>query len=299
MRAFSNIAVKIARIADRQFGRVTRRQLLDLGVPSSTIAHWVANHRLVTVHAGVYAVGHRQCTAIALAMAAVLACGDGAVLNHDSAGAVWGVRIWPARPEVTTPHCRRRKGIRTHRTQTLTHRDIRRHRRIRVTSPSRTILDIQSRLTDSQLVRAVNDLRIHEHLRDTELERLLARSHRLKNLIDPDENPSRSDLEDRFTVFCREYALPRPIRNAKPFGYEGFDALFPDEKVIVETDGWKFHRGRASFESDRERDAVAAEHGFLTIRVTDTRLDNTPAREAARLHRILEQRRGPKREDAA
>jgi very-short-patch-repair endonuclease len=293
MREKGHIAAKIARVADRQFGHVTRRQLLELGVPARSVTHWVDAGRLITVHAGVYAVGHQQRTAIALAMAAVLACGPDAVLSHDSAAAVWGVRTWPSSPEVTVTHQRRRQGIRSHRTTTLTRKDIRRHRNIRVTSPSRTILDIQTRLSDPQLVRAVNELRLLKHLRPTELERLLARSRRISDLVDPKENPTRSELEDRFTVFCREYGLPRPTRNVRLFGHE-VDALFAAEKLIVETDGWRFHRERSSFESDRERDAVAAEHGHLTIRVTDARLTNTPGREAARLRRILEQRRsGP------
>ncbi|MFZ1997711.1 MAG: hypothetical protein WAU75_26570, partial [Solirubrobacteraceae bacterium] len=147
---------------------MTRQQLLDLSVPSATIAYWVSNCRLVQVHAGVYALGHQQHTALARAMAAVLACGgDHAVLSHDSAAALWGVRTWPSSPEVTAPHHRRRPGIHTHRTHTLSRHDIRRHHNIRVTSPSRTILDIQGRLTDKQLVRAINELRLHKHLRAT------------------------------------------------------------------------------------------------------------------------------------
>jgi hypothetical protein len=277
-------------LADRQFGHVTRRQLRELGVPPRTIGSWVENERLIAVHAGVYAIGHQQRTAIAKAMAAVLACGDQAVLSHDSAAAVWDVSAWPPAPEVSGPHDRRRPGIRTHRTQTLTRRDIRRHRNIRVTSPSRTILDIQSRLTDRQLIRAVNDLRLNKHLRATELERLLEASRRVRRLIDPEQNPTRSDGEDAFLAFCTKYGLPLPKTNVKLFGHER-DAVFEAEKVIVEVDGWEFHKDRHSFESDRERDAVAAEHGYLTVRLTGRRLAARPAPEAARLHRILERRR--------
>jgi hypothetical protein len=291
VRDFSNIAVKIARIADRQFGHVTRQQLLRLGVPSATIAHWASrNGRLVTVHAGVYAVGHQQRTAIAQAMAAVLACGDQAVLSHDSAAALWGIRTWPTAPEVSAPHHRRRPAIRTHRTQTLTRRDIRRHRNLRVTSPSRTLLDLQSRLTDRQLVRAVNDLRLAKHLRATELHRLLTASPRIHRLIDPHQNPTRSPAEDAFLEFCRTYRVPTPKVNITLFGRER-DAVFEAEKVIIEIDGYTFHNNHDSFESDRERDTDAAEHGYLTVRLTTTRLSQHPAHEAARLRRILEHRR--------
>ena len=289
----SNIVVKIARVAERQFGHVTRRQLLELDVPSATIAHWVTKGRLIPVHTGVYAVGHQQRSAVAGAMAAVLACGPRAVLSHDSAAALWDVRTWPSEPEVTAPHDRRRKGIRAHRTQTLTRKDIRRRRNIRVTSPSRTVLDIQDRLTDSQLVRIVNRLRLDGHLKATELGRLLVASARITRLIDPAQAPTRSGKEDDFVAFCREHGLPPPTVNTKLFGYE-VDALFAAEKVIVEIDHWETHNSYKSFESDRKRDAVAAEHGYLTVRVTTARLADDPTAEAARLHRILASRRPSK-----
>jgi hypothetical protein len=290
LREKGAIHAQISRLADRQFGHATRRQLRELGVPARTIGSWVEIQRLIPVHAGVYAVGHQQHTPIALAMAAVLACGDQAFLSHDSAAALWGVRTWPHRPEVSAPTEKRRPGIRTHRTTTLTTKEIRRHRNIRVTSPSRTILDIEHRLTDKQLTRAINDLRLNKHLKATELERLLSNSTRIRNLIDPAQNPTRSGGEDRFIAFCKEYGLPTPTTNTTRWGFE-IDALFEAEKVIVEIDGWDFHKDRQSFESDRERDTVAADHGFLTVRLTGRRLDRRPAEEAARLLRILELRR--------
>jgi very-short-patch-repair endonuclease len=270
---------------------VTRQQLLELHIPSATIAHWVSNRRLVRVHAGVYALGHVQLGAPARAMAAVLACGDHAFLSHDSAAALWGVRAWPRVPEVTCVLERRRPCIRTHRTETLITKDVRKHHNIRVTSPARTIADIQTRLTDAQLIRAVNDLRIAKHMRQAELERLLEASPRAKALIDPDEAPTRSPKEDEFLVFCRENGLPRPKVNANVHGYE-VDALFEAEKVIVEIDGWHFHNSRKSFEKDRDKDADLAQHGYLTVRLTSARMQNTPAHEAERLHKTLQKRRG-------
>jgi hypothetical protein len=280
----------MSRVADRQFGHVTRRQLLELGLPSQTIAGWTDNGRLIPVHIGVYAVGRPQRTPVAQAMAAVLACGPGAVLSHDSAAALWGIRRWPEAPEVSAVKERRRPGIRCHRTGTLARGDIRHVRNIRVTSPSRTILDIRSRLTDRQLIRAVNELRLHGHLRATELEHLLAASPPVARLIDPRQAPTRSGKEDDFVAFCRRHGLPTPRTNVKLFGYE-VDALFEAEKVIVEIDHWDTHKSYSSFESDRERDAVAAEHGYLTVRVTTARLSATAIHEAQRMHRILAARR--------
>ena len=290
MRDFSAIRIKIARVADRQYGHVTREQLLELDLPSQTIGRWIENGRLTPVHAGVYAVGHQQRTAVAMAMAAVLACGPDAVLSHDSAAALWGVRIWPSLPEVTAPHCRRRKGIRSHRTTTLSRRDIRRHRNLRVTSPARTILDIQNRLTDHQLVRAINELRLQKHLRGAELQRLLSHSRRIATLIDPEQNPTRSGKEDDFVAFCRDHGLPVPRINLKLFGKE-VDALFKAEKVIVEIDAWDTHKSYKSFESDRKRDSLAAEEGYLTVRVTSARLAEDPHGEAESLRRTLARRK--------
>jgi hypothetical protein len=290
LRDLSAIRIKIARIADRQFGHVTRQQLLELGLPSQTVVRWIGNGRLTPVHAGVYAVGHAQYTAIAKAMAAVLACGPDAVLSHDSAAALWGIRTWPSLPEVTAPHCRRRKGIHTHRTQTLTRRDIRRHRNLRVTSPSRTILDIQGRLTDKQLTRAINELRLHTQLGATELQRLLRASPRAQRLIDPTQDPTRSGKEDDFVTFCKTHGLPIPRTNVMLFGYER-DAVFDTEKVIVEIDTWDTHNSYKSFKSDRKRDAAAAEHGHLTVRLISELLAADPHTEAESLHRTLENRR--------
>jgi hypothetical protein len=269
---------------------VTRQQLLGLGLPSQTIGGWIKNGRLIRIHAGVYAVGHAQHGPLAQAMAAVLACGPNAVLSHDSAAALWGVRIWPARPEVSVASERRRPGIRTHRTQTLTRQDIRRERNIRVTSPSRTILDIQARLTDRQLTRAVNELRLQKHLKATELQRLLAASSRVQKLVDPSQNPTRSGKEDDFVTFCKTHGLPTPTTNLTLFGRER-DGVFEPEKVIVEVDDWATHNSFESFTSDRKRDAVAAEHGYLTVRLITELLKAEPIDEAARLHRTLANRR--------
>jgi very-short-patch-repair endonuclease len=70
------------------------------------------------------------------------------------------------------------------------------------------------------------------------------------------------------------------------------DALFPQEKVIVELDSWGFHRSRTSFEGDRRRDTDTLMADHVTVRLTDERFDGEPREVAAQLHKILEQRRG-------
>ena len=293
-----HIASKIAQLAERQWGHVTRRQLLELGLSARAISRKIGRGELIRVHAGVYAVGHPRPEARARAAAAVLACGEGAVLSHESAAAHWGIRPrWPQRPEVSVPGDRRRPGIRIHRERPLQGPDIHRHQGIRTTSPAQTLLDIAPRLTDSQLVRAVNDARLHAGLRIVDLERLLNRCHgqtgapalrRAAGLAE--DEPTRSSFEDAFLAFARRHGLPIPRVNVVVAGHR-VDVLFEDEKVIVELDGRRFHDGYAAFDSDRDRDADTLAAGYVTIRITWNRLKQQPAREAARLHSILQTRR--------
>jgi very-short-patch-repair endonuclease len=69
------------------------------------------------------------------------------------------------------------------------------------------------------------------------------------------------------------------------------DALFVEEKLIVELDSWEFHRDAIAFQTDRERDAVALASGFATLRITWERIKRAPGLEAARLRKIVAQRR--------
>jgi very-short-patch-repair endonuclease len=262
---------------------VTRRQLLALGLGGDAVDYRITTGELIPVHAGVYAVGHREPGPIPIAAAGVLACGDDAVLSHDSAAALWGLRPWPQRQEVTAPQQRRRPAIVTHRSVTLTPGDVTANYGIPVTTPVRTICDIAARRTDDQLLQAVDDARLNGYLGPTALDELLLRCPRLSRLIDTDSGPTRSQLERAFKRFATTYKLPPYRLNVQLYGYE-VDVLFDAEKLIVELDGWRFHRGRRSHDENRERDTDLKDHGYDTIRITSDRLGD---REAARLHRIL------------
>jgi very-short-patch-repair endonuclease len=281
---------EISLLAGRQHGYVTRAQLLALGLSDSAIRRRVASGQLIPVHAGVYAVGHVPRSAVARAAAAVLACGDGAVLSHGSALALWGVGDWPARPEVTAPAERRRPGIRTHRSRTLTAHDVRRQGGVRVTSPVRTVIDTASRLTDARLIRIVNEVRLAGHLKRTALEELLARSARARRLLgSPEQRPTRSGLEDLFRRFAARHRLPMPEVNARVDGRE-VDALYREPRLIVELDGWIYHQDRRSFETDRAKDFAALAEDYVTIRITEERLRQSGAAEADQIRRILRRR---------
>jgi hypothetical protein len=289
---------QIAQIAARQHGNITRDQLLALQVNRRSVDYWLATGRLFRLHRGVYAVGHPPTDPIQRAAAAVMACGPRAVLSHGSAMTLHGFwQRWDRPFEITLAGDRRRHGICIHRCSTLLRRDVTVVQNIRVTSAARTALDMAPRLRPKSLTRLINDARRPPvRLTLTELVDVADRnpSHPGAPLVrwhieDP-HNPTRSGGEDDFPGFCRRYDLPIPLINTKVHGFE-VDAYFPAERLIVELDGWPFHRNRGSFESDRDRDATMLAHDIPTLRITYERLEQTPDREAARLHSILRQRR--------
>ena len=231
---------------------------------------------------------------VSRAAAAVLACGDGAVLSHASAASLWGLGIrWAFSLEVTAEGRRERPGILTHRCPSLKRRDITRQLGVPVTSPPRTILDIAPRLTVKQRTRLVNDARRDGFLHPDSFTDILARNpyhpgaRLLTPFADTSANPTRSPFEDDFLAFIQKYRLPTPQINVTVGGRE-VDAYFPGHHLIVELDGWDYHKDRDAFEDDRERDAENLRHRLNTLRITKQRMTQTPDREAERLQEILE-----------
>lgn len=288
---------KIAKLASRQRGYVGRPQLLRLGLGPEAIRYRVRIGRLIPVYLGIYAVGHVPTLPQDRAAGALLACGEGAVLSHSSAAAVWGIfKRWESPFEVTAASCHQRRGIRVHRAA-LTRRDATTQAGLRVTSPARTILDMAPRMTKKAMRRAVNDLRRPGYLHMPELEDVIERFPRhagvarLRPLVDgPRDNPTRSPLEDDFLAFTERFGLPRPDVNVWVAGRE-VDAWFPEERLIVEIDGLDFHTDPDRFEGDRDNDATALSLGIPTCRFTSERMKSDPEREAERLRAILRARR--------
>ena len=290
------LAKEIARIAGKQHGSITREQLQRLGLDDAAIHRRARAGLLYRVHRGVYSVGRPPVAPLEKAAAAVLACGPRSALSHGSAMTLWGFwKRWDDPFDVTIAGDRRPKGINTYRSTTLLRRDVVLCDGIRVTSAARTLLDMAPRLPPKSLTRFINDGRLQESLTLDVLADVTARNqnHPGAPLLRPHatnrQNPTRSGGEDDFQTFCERYGLPTPLTNTKVFGFE-VDAYFPEEQLVVELDGWPYHRSRQSFEDDRERDATLLMHRIPTVRITYKRLKQDPDREAARLHSILEDR---------
>jgi predicted transcriptional regulator of viral defense system len=167
---------KLALLADEQHGVVTAGQLQELGVSSSAISRWTGAGRLHRVHQGVYAVGRPTPTRHGRCLAAVLACGAGSLLSHQSASWLWAFStICPMEVEVTTVACRpRRAGIRVH-SATLIAADRARFEGIPVTSPACTLLGLAATGSHKRLTGAVDRSKRLGLLRLDEIDALLAR----------------------------------------------------------------------------------------------------------------------------
>jgi predicted transcriptional regulator of viral defense system len=286
----------IARLAGRQHGRVARRQLLALGLGPDAIKYRLAHSRLHVVYRGVYAVGHDVPTREGNWMAAVLAGGEGAVLAYRDAGALWGFRP-DARAviEVTTPRSQRpRPGIQFHRSR-LPPDEVTSNDRIPVTTVPRTLLDLATVLRPRQLERALGEteaLRLWDELSLLDLLRRHPRragSLTVRAVLDSRNAGAkiiRSDLEVAFLEFLDRFAFPEPELNAEVEGLE-VDAVWREQRVVVELDSRGFHMTVAAFETDRERDRKLQAAGWRTIRITWRQLERDAAQLRDDLWRLL------------
>jgi very-short-patch-repair endonuclease len=256
----------IARLAANQHGVVTSAQLTHTGLSRGRIADRVAAGRLHPIHRGVYAVGHRRLSNEGRGMAAVLACGEGAVLSHLSAAELWGIRRrsrrlsggggsgGPPATHVTVPSTagkRRQSGILLHRSSTLTAADCTRRDGIAATRPARTLADIRLLLSPAQFNAAVRE----------------AEFLRLSTGGEFDSDHARTELERRMLALCRRHRLPQPEVNVKLDRFD-VDFLWRTQRLVVEVDGWESHRSRSAFEDDRARDARFAVLGYRVVRFT-------------------------------
>ena len=141
--------------AAEQWGVVSRAQLRGAGIAPANVDYWVKAGRLRVMHRGVYAVGHAILRPEGHRLAAVLACGPGAVLSHRSAAAHWGLLgTDQERIDVTAPATRHGvPGIRLHRSRSLDARDTTSHEGVPITTIARTLLDLAATARAEQLER--------------------------------------------------------------------------------------------------------------------------------------------------
>jgi Transcriptional regulator, AbiEi antitoxin/Protein of unknown function (DUF559) len=254
-------------LAARQHGVVTTAQLLDAGVGRRSIARRVEAGWLVRLHYGVYQVGPTRAR-FGREMAAILACGG--ALSHQSAAAIWGFgrRDEVVHVTVEGQARRARQGVQIHRTTSL---DAAVHNGLPLTTPARTLRDLERTATADEVERAKEQAAV-------------------MRLVLEDDNPhpefTRSEGERQLKLLCMKAGLPLPRMNARVAGWE-VDAFWPAQRLVVEIDGWRYHRTRRRFEDDRRKDAALQAAGYRVIRITWRRLTREPYSVSAQLGALL------------
>lgn len=281
-------------LAGRQHGVVARRQLLALGFNRREIEHRLARGRLHLVMHGIYAVGWPQLTRERRWMAAVLACGDGAMLSHRSAAALWGIgKEQRGHTDVSVRRrCElRRPGLRVRGRPTLAEKDIASIDGIPVTGVVRTLVDLATELGPLGVERAVNEADKRD-LIDPEALRMALDNYKgepgaplLCRLLDKRTfRLSDSDLEILFRPIAAEAGLPCPLSKQVVNGWE-VDFYWPDLGLVVETDGLRYHRTPTTQTRDARRDRAHALAGMTPLRFTHYEVKHEPTVVRAELSR--------------
>jgi hypothetical protein len=282
-------------LAGRQHGVVARRQLLELGFNAREIEHRVARRRLHPLIRGVYAVGWPKLTPKRCWMAAVLACGEGALLSHRSAAALWGIgteKRGAIDVSVTRRAELRRQGLRVRGRPSLTTERITIHDGIPITTPVQTLIDLSTELAPIRVERAVNEADKHDLIDPETLRAALDRYvgepgvKSLRALLDKRTfRLSDSDLEVLFGPIAMEAGLPLPLSKKIVNGWE-VDFFFPDLGLVIETDGLRYHRTPSTQTRDARRDRAHALAGMTPLRFTHYEIKHESAQVRSELRQI-------------
>jgi very-short-patch-repair endonuclease len=282
----------IGQLARRSHGVVTRRQLLAAGVSRREIAHRLATGALLQEHRGVYRVGHRAPSVEARYLAAVLACGDGALLSGRAAAHIWGlVKGAAPPPEVTAPTERRIPGVTTRRSRART-ADATTHRGIPITTVPFTLVALAAQLSTEDLARACHEAGVRYDTTPRQVDEVLLRrpnapgTRQLRAVLHGDAKVTLSKLEQRFLELLQSEGLELPRTN-KQAGTRRVDCRWPHHRLTVELDGYRYHGSRHAWEQDRRREREAHARGDQHRRYTYGDVFEQPAQMLAELRALL------------
>jgi very-short-patch-repair endonuclease len=264
-------------LARTQHGVIARWQLLGFEISSDGIKHRVSTGRLHPLLRGVYAVGRREVTREGWWMAGVLACGEGAALSHETAAALWGMRRHATKTHVSTPRAcaLHHPGLVPHRRGALRD-ETTTHQAIPVTQPLFTLIDLATQIGERDLEAAINEADrlglINVGTLAAELNAVTRRPGmaRMRRVVGS-FSPTDSDLERRFLALVRKAGLPQPETQALVNGHR-VDFYWPQYKLVVETDGYTWHRTPTQQIRDRERDQAHTRAGFTNLRFANAQV---------------------------
>ncbi len=284
----------VAELGEAQWGVFTLADLIGLGLTASAVRKRVGAGTLYRLYQCVYGlVPAELLTRNGRWLAAVYACGPGAVLSHRTAAALHDLRRTDGtRIDVTVPgrHQRRHPGIRSHRSLTLTDADITIVEGIRCTTIARTQLDLAEVIPRRSVERALDQAESMDAFDLTAIQDQLERNATRKGarvirsvLAEHyvGSTVSWSELEEQFLATVRRHGLPAPELNRFiDFGDGGpavrADFVWRAHKILVEADGFRTHRTRQAFEYDRRVSQRAMVAGWRPVRTTKRQVERQP-----------------------
>jgi len=258
---------RAAEIAGDAYGVATRQELLRSGITDREIEWRRGTGALIDEHRGTYRVGHRAPSANATYLAAVRACGDGALLAGGAAAYLYRLVKGPApRAEVIALTERRVPGVITHRARRQPGADATTRRGIPITTVARTLVDLAAVLGEEELAWACHQAGVRHGTTPAQVEAVLRRrptsrgAGKLRRVLSGEVKVTLSKLERGFLGRLQDAGLPLPVTN-RPAGGRRVDCRWPEHGLTVELDGYRFHNSRHSWVQDRAREREAHARG--------------------------------------
>lgn len=272
------------RMAERQAGVIGRAQAFATG-----LRPWQATYQLETgararVAPATYRLAGAPRTFEQRLHGMQLWAGNGSLFSHATAARLWGFTRFERRDDVhLTLRTRQRTPdaeVTLHQVAYLEARETGSARGFRVTSVSRTLLDLAA-TEPWPSVRAAVDEAVRR--RWLSLDRLSVTVERaagrrgvrpLRELVDEyagGSGPSESELEARVIEFLEEHRIPAPRRQQRVViggRCRRIDFVWPERRLIIEADGYAWHADLASFERDRQRRSALTARGFRVLQWT-------------------------------
>jgi predicted transcriptional regulator of viral defense system len=299
------VEVEIGRLAMSQNGVATLEQVEGLGLSRRAIQQRERIGRLHRIHQRVFALTPGLMTERGTFMAAVLACGPGAVLSHRSAAYLWGlIDEWEAPIDVTAPNRRGRSpgGVAAHRDRSLRPIDRTTRFGIPCTSLARTLLDYAGVAREWEVRKAVAQAEVLRLLHRPTMWALLKRCRRRRGVarlrlvldtIHPQTKKTRSELERLFLAMCAKAGVPEPevntwLQAAGGRRYQA-DFLWRQDRLIVEADSRRFHDTDSAFVRDRKREQQLQLARWRVSRCTWEEVEQEPRRLGMTVQGLLTQ----------
>jgi len=295
-------------LSSSRHGVVSRHQLMAHGTPARTIAGAISRSHLFPVFPGVYLVGRPDLTRNGLLTAALMAAGEGAVLGMRAAATVWGFLDQPNPVDVLRSRggrnqraCLRVEGERSwpclviHQPRDLPPSELTVSNGLALTTPARTLLDIAAILPARKFSRAFLEADRLQLLDDQALAQCAERTQGRKGgglfkaMVQrrvPNIGEARSLLEAIILDLVDRQLILAPQVNRTTNAYRP-DFRWSKQGVLVEADGYEFHRGREAFENDVLRANRLRAEGWTVLRFTWRMVTERPDEVATMIRRTL------------